>query len=590
MMVVAQFAGFLIILIALAIPLGRYISKVMDGERVFLSPLLAPVERGVYRLLALDPHEEMGWKKYAKSVLIVSALGVFVLMALLMAQGLLPLNPQHIAGMKWDLAFNTAVSFVTNTNWQAYSGESAVSYFSQMMGLAVQNFVSAAMGLSVLWALIRGLVRVQKKSLGSFWVDMTRSIIYILIPLSLVLALALVSQGVVQNFNPNKTAPLVETVTAPGAAAASATARRVIPQGPMASQIAIKQLGTNGGGYNGTNSAHPSENPTILSNLLELIAILLLPAALCFAFGRSVNDTRQGRVLFGAMLIVLVIAMGAVAYSEQSATPQLSQKGAVDVSAHTSAKNLEAQQAGGNMEGKEVRFGIASSSAWAVFTTAASSGSVNSMHDSYTPLGGMVLMLLMQLGEVIFGGVGSGLYGMLGFVIFTVFLAGLMVGRTPEFLGKKIEPREMKMATIVCLATPVAILVGSGIAALVPGIQASLHNTGAHGFSELLYAYTSAGANNGSAFAGLNANTLFFNLSLALCMLFARFLPIVAVLALAGGLVRKKRVAQNAGTLATTTTLFAVLLVIVILFVGALSFFPALSLGPVAEFMSNGVR
>lgn len=580
---IAQYCAYLVVLIALAVPLGRYISKVMEGERVFLSPLLEPCERGIYAVLGIRSTDEMGWKKYAKCIVALSAVGFAALMALLIFQRILPLNPEQMHGFSFSLAFNTAASFITNTNWQAYAGENSVSYITQMLGFTVQNFVSAAMGISVLFALIRGFNRTQKKTLGSFWVDMTRSIVYVLIPLSLVLSLALVSQGVAQNFKPYEKSPLLEQYKSEQGLTIS---ERKIAQGPMASQIAIKQLGTNGGGYNGTNSASPLENPTIVSNFLEVLSILLIPMALCFAFGRSVHDSKQGRVLFAAMFIVLVVALAALGAAEQVGTPQLRQSTAVNTSAITHG----AEQAGGNMEGKETRFGIASSALWSTFTTAASNGSVNSMLDSYTPFGAFVMLVLMQLGEVIFGGVGSGLYGMLGFVIFTVFLAGLMVGRTPEFLGKKIGPREMRLATIICLTTPVAILIGSGIAALTPSVAASLHNTGAHGFTELLYAYASAGANNGSSFAGLNANTPFLNITLGIVMLVARFLPLLATLALAGGFALKKKNAITAGTLVTTNTLFVVLLVIVIFLVGALSFFPALSLGPLAEQFQSVLR
>lgn len=583
MSITVQYVGYLVVLVGLAAPLGVYISKVMDGERVFLTPLLAPCERAFYALLRIDPEENMGWKKYGKCIIFLSVLSVVTLMGMLIFQQHLPLNPMNYLGMSWDQAFNTAVSFVTNTNWQSYSGESSLSYFSQAFGLTVQNFVSTAVGMSGLFALIRGFRRVKARGLGSFWVDFTRSIVYVLIPLALVLSLLLVSQGVVQNLNPPKKTHLLE-VTA--TAQSEKMTHRFEPMGPQASQIAIKQLGTNGGGFVGTNSASPQENPTILSNLLEMLSILLIPVALCFAFGRSVGAPKQGRALFIAMFIVLVIAMATIALAELRATPQLASGGAVAVQASGSEQSGGNAQARGNMEGKETRFGVAGSSAWAAFTTAASSGSVNAMHDSFTPLGGMVLMVLMQLGEVIFGGVGSGLYGMLGFVIFTVFIAGLMVGHTPEFLGKKIEPREMKMAVIVCLATPVTILIGSTFAALLPSTAQSLGNTGAHGFSELLYAFTSAGANNGSAFAGFDANTPFLNVSLAAVMLIARFMPLLATLAIAGSLVRKQKVAVNAGTLITTNALFITLLVIVITLVGALSFFPALALGPLAEHFS----
>lgn len=601
MSAILQYGLYLAILVILAIPLGAYIKKVMDGEKTFLSRILTPCENAVYKVMRIKKEEEMSWKKYAVSVLIFSGIGLIFLFLLQLLQGVLPGNPQNSPGVKWDLSFNTAVSFVTNTNWQAYSGESTLSYLSQALGLTVQNFVSAATGIAVLFAMIRGFIKVKSTGLGSFWVDMTRIIIHILIPLNLIIALCLVGGGVIQNLKPAETVRLLEpvavsaegevienavidqeknTVTVNGKIIPDAeiVTDQFVPMGPAASQIAIKQSGTNGGGFMGVNSAHPLENPSAFTNLLEMISLLLIPAALCFTFGRSVKNKKQGVAIFLAMFICLVIALGCVAASEQIATPQLAQDG---------VNMTTVDQAGGNMEGKESRFGIATSSTWAVFTTAASNGSVNSMHDSYTPLGGMVPMLLMQLGEVIFGGTGCGLYGMLAFAILTVFIAGLMVGRTPEFLGKKIEPYEMKWAVLVCLATPIAILVGSGIAAVVPSVADSLNNPGAHGFSELLYAYSSAGGNNGSAFAGFNANTVFLNLTLGFVMLFVRFLPVIGTLAIAGSLAGKKRIATTAGTLSTTNALFVFLLIFIVLLVGALSFFPALALGPIAEFFSS---
>ena len=601
MSAILQYGLYLAILVILAIPLGAYIKKVMDGEKTFLSRILTPCENAVYKVMRIKKEEEMSWKKYAVSVLIFSGIGLIFLFLLQLLQGVLPGNPQNLPGVKWDLSFNTAVSFVTNTNWQAYSGESTLSYLSQALGLTVQNFVSAATGIAVLFAMIRGFIKVKSTGLGSFWVDMTRIIIHILIPLNLVIALGLVGGGVIQNLKPAETVSLVEpiavsaegevienavidqeknTVTVDGKIIPDAeiVTDQFVPMGPAASQIAIKQSGTNGGGFMGVNSAHPLENPSAFTNLLEMISLLLIPAALCFTFGRSVKIKKQGVAIFLAMFICLVIALGCVAASEQIATPQLAQDG---------VNMTTVDQAGGNMEGKESRFGIATSATWATFTTAASNGSVNSMHDSYTPLGGMVPMLLMQLGEVIFGGTGCGLYGMLAFAILTVFIAGLMVGRTPEFLGKKIEPYEMKWAVLVCLATPIAILVGSGIAAVVPSVADSLNNPGAHGFSELLYAYSSAGGNNGSAFAGFNANTVFLNLTLGFVMLFVRFLPVIGTLAIAGSLAGKKRIATTAGTLSTTNALFVFLLIFIVLLVGALSFFPALALGPIAEFFSS---
>lgn len=570
---VLQYIIYLAVLVALAIPLGSYIGKVMNGERVWLTPVLAPVERGIYRLLHIDAQEEMPWKKYALCVVLFNGIGFVFLFLLLLGQGFLPLDPEGLAGNSWHLAFNTAASFVTNTNWQAYAGESSLSYLTQMLGLTVQNFVSAACGIAVLFALIRAFVKVQEKGLGSFWADMTRVILYILLPLSIVLAVGIASQGVPQTFAAYDEVELLEPYVADDG---TVVTQEVVPLGPAASQIAIKQLGTNGGGFFGVNSAHPFENPTIVSNLLEMISILLIPAALCFTFGRNVKDKRQGRAIFAAMFILLVLALTGTVLSETQATPQLMQSGAVDITT--------LDQPGGNMEGKEVRFGIPASVTWATFTTAASNGSVNAMHDSFTPLGGAILMLLMQLGEVVFGGVGCGLYGMLSFAILAVFISGLLVGRTPEYLGKKIEPFEMKMAVIVCLATPVAILIGSGLAAILPVTAASLNNPGAHGLAEILYTYSSAGGNNGSAFAGFNANTPFFNISIGLVMLFVRFVPMLGTLAIAGSLVQKKRLAAGAGTLPTHTPLFVFMLIFVVLLVGALSFFPALALGPLAEF------
>ena len=577
MNVALQMIIYCVILVVLAIPLGSYMGKVMNGERVFLSRLLLPVENLIYRGLRIDKEEEMDWKKYSVCTAVFSVMSLAVLWAILCFQNLLPLNPQGMGKMSWHLGFNTAASFTTNTNWQAYSGESSLSYFSQMIGLNFQNFVSAAVGIVVLFALIRGFVRVKERGLGNFYTDMTRTVLYILIPLSVVVSLAIASQGVPQTFKQYDEVQLVEPVVVEQEdGTAAEVTKGVVPLGPAASQIAIKQLGTNGGGFWGNNSAHPFENPTPLSNLFEMISLLLIPAGLCFTFGRNVKDKRQGVAVFLAMFIMLAAALAIVGCSEQAGTPQIAQDGAVYMGTEG--------QAGGNMEGKETRFGIATSGTWAVFTTAASNGSVNSMHDSYTPFGGLVPMLLMQLGEVVFGGTGCGLYGMLGFAILTVFIAGLMVGRTPEYLCKKIEPFEMKMAVLVCLATPVAILVGSGIATLLPSTHDSLNNPGAHGLSEVLYAYSSAGGNNGSAFAGFNANTPFLNVSIGLIMLFVRFLPMFATLAIAGSLAAKKKVAVSPGTLPTHNDMLIILLIFVVLLVGALSFFPALSLGPVAEF------
>lgn len=597
-----QYALYLVILVLLAIPLGAYITKVMLFKETFLTRLLHPLETFVYKVMHIKKDEDMGWKEYLVSVISFSGIGLVFVFLLQMLQGVLPGNPQKLAGVSWHLAFNTAASFVTNTNWQAYTGECTLSYLTQAVGLTVQNFVSAATGIAVLFALIRGFARIQKRGLGSFWVDITRIIIYLLLPLNLVISILLVGGGVIQNIRGGEVVNLVEpiavsaegeilekadidletkTVRVDGKEVKDAeiVTEQFVPMGPAASQVAIKQTGTNGGGYMGVNSAHPLENPNAFTNLIQMISILLIPAALCFTFGKAVKNPKQGVAIFMAMFICLVGALACIAVNEQHGTPQLAAQGEVDLS--------EVEQAGGNMEGKETRFGIASSSTWAAFTTAASNGSVNSMHDSYTPLGGMVTLLLMQLGEVIFGGVGCGLYGMLAFAILTVFIAGLMVGRTPEFLGKKIEPYEMKWAVLVCLATPIAILTGSGIAAVVPSVADSLNNSGAHGFSEMLYAFSSTAGNNGSAFAGFNANTVFLNVILGICMLFARFLPIVGILAIAGNLVEKKKIATTAGTLSTTNMMFVFLLIFVVLLIGALSFFPALALGPLAEFFSS---
>jgi K+-transporting ATPase ATPase A chain len=587
---VGQCLLYTILLALLAWPLGIYMGKVMDGEPVWLEKILAPCERGIYRIMGVNPAEKMSWKRYLGCVLLFSLVSIAALMLLLMVQHNLPLNPQGIADTSWHLALNTAVSFVSNTNWQAYSGENAMSYLAQMAGLTVQNFVSAAVGIAVLFALIRGLrsghisgrAGGHGTSLGNFWADVTRATLYILVPLSLVLSLLLIWQGVPQNFSPYKTVALLEPLTTEDGATVT---EQMVPMGPQASQVAPKQLGTNGGGYNGVNSAHPHENPTPIANLLEMLSLLLIPAGLCFTFGRQIGDMRQGAAIFLAMTLLLAAAIGFTAWAEQSATPQLAQAGQVDVTARATPLGHAGSnvQAGGNMEGKETRFGITNSSIWAAATTAASNGSVNAMHDSLTPVGGLVPMVLMQLGEVVFGGVGSGLYGMLAFVLLTVFMAGLMVGRTPEYLGKKVEPFEMKMAVVVCLTTPVAILIGAGIMSLVPQVVDSLNNALPHGFSEILYAATSAGANNGSAFGGLNANTPFLNVLLSVLMLAGRFVPIAAILAIAQSMVGKKTVAASAGTLSTCNGMFVFLLVFVVLLVGALSFFPALALGPVAE-------
>ncbi len=600
--IIMQYIVFLAVLAILAIPLGAYMAKVMNGEKVFLSAILLPLEKLIYKIIGVKQDEEMNWKTYLSCVLWFFSIGFIFLYVFQCFQDKLPFNPQNIEPMSWHLSFNTAASFATNTNWQSYSGEAQLSYFSQFMGLTTQNFVSAATGIAVLFALIRAFIRAKANTIGSFWVDLTRSVVYILLPLSVVVTIVLASQGVVQNLSPGQAVQLVEPIASDsegniienavidkdnnlvfvdGQQVADATiiTKQFVPMGPGASQIAIKQLGTNGGGFFGVNSAHPIENPNSLTNIIECIALLLIPASLCFTFGRNIKDKKQGVAIFAAMYIMLIAFLAIIAVNEQNGTPQLAQNGAVDIISTD-------YQAGGNMEGKESRFGIVQSSTWATYTTAASNGSVNSMHDSYTPLGGLITMLQMQLGEVVFGGVGCGLYGMLAFAILTVFIAGLMVGRTPEYLCKKIEPFEMKWAVLVCLATPIGILVASGIAAVVPSVVDSLNNTGAHGFSEVLYAYTSAGGNNGSAFAGLNANTPFINTSIGLTMIFVRLLPIIGILAIAGNLVQKKKVAITAGTLSTSNAMFVFLLIFIVILVGALNFFPALSLGPVAEYFS----
>ena len=579
-----EYGVYLALLVALAIPLSAYLNKVMAGQKTVLSRVLVPVENAVYRCIRVDKSEDMGWKRYLVSAFAFSAICLVGLFAILMLQGLLPFNPEGLPGLSWDLAFNTAVSFVTNTNWQAYSGESALSYFSQAIGLTVQNFVTPAVGLGVLFALFRGIVSEGNPGLGNFWVDVTRAVLFVLIPLSLVVTMIDVQQGSPQNFNEYETVQLLEPVgvTADGSivdaddpAAVETIDQATVPMGPQASQVAIKQLGTNGGGYNGVNSASALENPTPLTNLVQCLSLLLIPVACVFSFGRFVMDRRQGRAVFAAMFILLVGALVAIAVFEQMGTPQLAADGQVYMGA--------SGQSGGNMEGKETRFGVTDSSLWAAFTTAASNGSVNAMHDSFTPIGGMVPIVLMALGEVVFGGVGCGLYGMLGFVILTVFIAGLMVGRTPEYLGKKIGPKEMRMAVILCIPTPLLILVGAGIMSLDPATENSLNNPGVHGFSEVLYAATSAGGNNGSAFAGFNGNTPLINLVLGFEMLANRFIPIAAVCVLAGSLAVRPKVATSAGTLSTSNALFVFLLVLMVLLIGALTMFPALALGPVAE-------
>jgi potassium-transporting ATPase potassium-binding subunit len=567
-----QLIFFIVVLVLLVRPLGLFMAKVYQGERTFLTPILAPVERLLYRLSGVDPEAEMDWKLYTVALLLFSLVGFVFVYLLQRVQGLLPLNPAGVGANTPDSALNTAVSFVSNTNWQDYGGETSMSYLTQMLGLTVQNFVSAATGMSVLVAFIRALTRHQTKNLGNFWVDLTRSTLYILLPMSIILALVLVSQGVVQTFSPSATAQLVQPQAGPNN---TILTTQTIALGPAASQIAIKQLGTNGGGFFNANSAHPLENPTPLSDFLELLSILLIPAALCCTFGKMVGDTRQGWAILAAMLILFVLLAGVAVWAEQNGNPIMTSLG-VDQTASVI-------QPGGNMEGKELRFGIVNSALWAAATTAASNGSVNSMHDSYTPIGGLVLLTMMVFGEVIFGGVGSGLYGMLVFVIAAVFVAGLMVGRTPEYLGKKIEAYEMKMVSLLILIMPLTVLFLTAIAVSLNAGQSSVFNPGPHGFTEILYAFTSQGNNNGSAFAGLNVNTTFYNLTGALAMLIGRFGLAVPTLALAGSLVQKKKVPAGPGTLSTTSALFTAWLIGVIVLVGALNFVPALALGPIVE-------
>jgi K+-transporting ATPase ATPase A chain len=563
---------FLGVLVLLAKPLGVYMARIFEGKSVALNRWLAPFENFIYRLSGVDREKGMEWKTYAMAMLIFNIIGLVAAYFLQRLQQFLPLNPMNASAVSPDSAFNTAVSFATNTNWQGYAGEATMSYLTQMLALTVQNFVSAASGIAVLIALIRGFARRETNDIGNFWVDLVRGTLYILMPLAIILSVALVSQGVVQTFAASQEVTLVQPITD---SSGKPVTTQAIAIGPAASQIAIKQLGTNGGGFFNVNSAHPFENPTALSNLLEVTAILLIAVALCYTFGYMVGDTRQGWALLAAMLIIIVPCLWACVHFEQAGNPLLEGIG-VDQSAGTS-------QPGGNMEGKDARFGIANSAIWATATTAASNGSVNSMHDSFMPLGGLIPMVLIQLGEVIFGGVGSGLYGMVAFVILSVFVAGLMVGRTPEYLGKKIEAYEMKMVTLIILIPPIIVLLGTAVAVVTSSGKSSVFNPGPHGFSEVLYAFSSAGNNNGSAFAGLNANTPFYNIALGLAMFFARYWLAIPILAVAGSLAKKKIIPASAGTLPTHTPLFVCFLVSIILIVGALTFFPALALGPIVE-------
>jgi K+-transporting ATPase ATPase A chain len=590
---VVLYLGVLLVLIK---PVGAYMALAFSDTPNGVNRVGGKVERVLYRLAGTSADDQMGWKRYAIAMLVFNLCGAFAVYALQRVQQWLPLNPQHFAAPSPDLAMNTAISFITNTNWQAYGGENTMSYLTQMLGLAVQNFLSAATGIAVLLAVVRGFTRRSADSVGNFWVDMTRSTLYVLVPFSLVIALLLSSQGVVQNFKAYVDVPLMQNTTAvetvkdtAGNTVKDAAGKDItksttvttqtLPMGPAASQIAIKQLGTNGGGFFNANSAHPYENPTPFSNFIEMLAIFLIPGGLCYTFGSMVGDRRQGWAILATMLLIFVpLCFGAIA-AEQAGNPALHGL-AVD-------QQASALQAGGNMEGKETRFGIAASGLFATITTAASCGAVNAAHDSLTPLGGLVPMWLIQLGEVIFGGVGSGLYGMLAFAVVAVFIAGLMVGRTPEYLGKKIEAHEMKMASLAVLVPCALVVICTAIAVMTPAGAAAVGNPGAHGFSEVLYAVSSASNNNGSAFGGLSANTPFWNVLLAVCMYLSRFMLAIAMLAMAGSLAAKRHVPPSAGTLPTHTPLFVTLLACVVVVVGALTFLPALALGPIAEFLMS---
>ena len=581
---------FLVVLIAAAYPLAIFVTRIADVSPI--RGVAGTVERFLYRLSGVDPQQDMPWTRYAVALLLFNALGALVVFALQRLQFWLPLNPQAFVNVSPDSSFNTAVSFVTNTNWQGYSGESTMSYFTQMVALAVQNFFSAATGIAVAFALIRGFARRSAQGIGNFWVDVTRSTIYILLPLATIFAVVFMGQGVIQNFDAYKDANTVESLTyanpkldAGGTPLKDAqgnpvtepatTRTQVLAMGPVASQEAIKMVGTNGGGFFNANSSHPFENPTPLSNFIQMISMFLIPAALCFVFGRMVGDPRQGWAVLGAMTLIFVVMAVIATWAEQQGNPAIAALG-VD-------QTHSVLQAGGNMEGKETRFGIVASALFATITTAASCGAINAVHDSLTPLGGLVPMWLIELGEVVFGGVGSGLYGMLIFAIMAVFIAGLMIGRTPEYIGKKIESFQMKMTAIVILVTPFLVLVGSAIAVMSEQGRLGIFNPGAHGFSEILYALSSAANNNGSAFAGLSANTPFYNSLLAVVMWFGRFAFIVPVLAIAGSLAKKKRIEPTAGTLPTHGPLFVAMLVGTVVLVGALTYVPALALGPVIE-------
>ena len=591
----AQIALYLGVLLALAKPMGYYMLRVYEGKLPAFARWMQPAENLFYRLCGVDSKQEMRWTQYALAMILFSLLGVLAVYGLQRLQDLLPLNPQGFGAVTPDSSFNTALSFVTNTNWQGYVGETTMSYLTQMLGLSVQNFFSAATGMAVVIALIRGFARHTMETIGNFWVDVTRSTLYILLPISTVLALVLVSQGVIQSLSVYQTVPTVETITydnpkmdTAGNAVKDAagnpvtekatTKEQVIALGPVASQEAIKQLGTNGGGFFNANSAHPFENPTPFSNFLAMLAIFLIPAGLCYTFGSMVGDTRQGWAILASMTILFVGFLAVAEYAELNGNPAFTALG-VDQTA-------SATQSGGNMEGKETRFGIVNSALFATITTAASCGAVNAMHDSFTPLGGLVPLAQIQLGEVVFGGVGSGLYGMLVYAVLAVFLAGLMIGRTPEYLGKKIEAFDIKMASLVILIPPLIILGGTALAVTLAVGKAGVANPGAHGFSEILYAFSSAVGNNGSAFAGISANTPFYNTALGFAVWFGRFWLMIPVLALAGSLAGKKRIPASAGSMATHTPLFVWLLIGTVLLVGALTFVPALALGPVIEHLN----
>lgn len=581
-----QLAIFCLALVVLTKPFGIYMAKIFNGEKTLLTPILGPIERLIYRLCRVDPQEEQTWTGYTAAMLLFSIAGMLVLYAMQRLQFYLPFNPQQLPGVPPALAFNTAASFTTNTNWQAYSGESTMSYFVQMAGLAFHNFVSAATGIALAIALVRGIARRESKTLGNFWVDLTRGTLYLLLPLCIVGALFFVSQGVVQNLNPYTKATIVETqqleqVAADGTKTTTPVTEQVIAQGPVASQEVIKQLGTNGGGFFNANSAHPFENPTPLTNFIAMLAIFLIPAGLTYTLGRMTGNQKHGWAIFTTMMILFLAGFFFVYYFEAQGNPIFNQYGVSQA-----ATNL---QSGGNMEGKEVRFGIANSALFATATTDASCGAVNSMHDSFTPMGGMIPLLNIMLGEIIFGGVGAGLYGMLVMVVLTVFIAGLMVGRTPEYLGKKIEAKEVKMAMLYALIFAVIILIGSAWSSVATEYAASkINNSGPHGLSEIVYAYTSATGNNGSAFGGITANNNWYNVTLGLAMLIGRFLMIIPMMGIAGSLAEKKIVPTSAGTFPVHTPLFVILLISVILIVGALTFFPMLSLGPIVEhFLMN---